>query len=526
MKVNKITHWARHAVLLSLIALVLASCSRNPVTGKREVMLMSENQEISMGKSSDPQIVAQYGLYEDQRLQNFINAKGQEMARISHRPNLDYEFKILDSPVINAFAVPGGYVYFTRGILAHFNNEAEFAGVLGHEIGHITARHSAKQYSKQMLGQVLFIGGIVVSEDFRRYAQPLSQGMQLLFLKFGRDAESQSDDLGADYCTQIGYDAHEMANFFNTLKRMRQQSGQSIPDFMSTHPNPGDREVKVHEHARRYQAKFAKPSYAVNRDKYLRMIDGLIYGADPKQGFVENNRFYHPELKFQFPIPNSWKTMNSPSQVQMTPQGGDALMTLTVAQAKSSSEAARKFVSENQLRVVEESNTSVNGYPGYALITVQAANQQKRTPELRILTYFIEYGGLIYQFNGVAKSQDFNKYFNNFRNTMKNFDKLSDPDKLNRKPMRLKIQTVKRDATLKQALTELGATSAQMNDLSLLNGMELSEKVTAGMLIKTLSDTHTPNNTSTGVNNSQGRALDQQPKTNKSKGKKLIKKGN
>lgn len=486
---------------------------------------MSEGQEIAMGKQSDPQIVASYGLYEDAKIQAFINEKGQEMAKISHRPDLAYEFKVLDSPVVNAFALPGGYVYFTRGILAHFNNEAEFAGVLGHEIGHITARHSAKQYSKQMLGQVLFIGGLVVSEDFRKYAQPISQGMGLMFLKFGRDAESQSDDLGADYSTEIGYDAHEMANFFETLKRMREDSGQSIPDFMSTHPNPADREVKVHQHAEKYQQEDGKGNYIINRDKYLRMIDGIIYGPDPKQGFVENNRFYHPELKFQFPIPNGWKTQNMPNQVQMAPQAGDALMTMSLSTANTPREAANKFVSENKLQVVEQSNTTVNGMQAYALITVQAANQQNNSPQLRILSYFIAHNDYIYQFNGVAKSQDFNKYFNSFRNTMKNFDQLTDPDKINRQPMRIKIEKVQRTATLKQALQELGANNSQMNELSLINGMQLNEQVEAGMLIKTLSNTYTGTNSGTTGTPNTGRAIESNNET-KPKVNKIKKKGN
>lgn len=125
----------KYHLLIVLIGIFASSCSRNPVTGKRQVVLMSESQELAMGKEADPSIVAEFGLYENANLQNFINTKGKEMGAISHRPTLNYSFKVLDSPVVNAFAVPGGYVYFTRGIMAHFNNEAEFAGVLGHEIG-------------------------------------------------------------------------------------------------------------------------------------------------------------------------------------------------------------------------------------------------------------------------------------------------------------------------------------------------------------------------------------------------------
>ena len=144
MKTSNILTIKRHT--WSLLVLVLFfGCAKNPVTGKRDLMLLSESQEVAMGQQSDPDIIRYFGLYDDKELQRFINEKGQKMVAVSHRKNLKYEFKIVDSPVVNAFAVPGGYVYFTRGIMAHFNNEAEFAGVLGHEIGHITARHSAKQ---------------------------------------------------------------------------------------------------------------------------------------------------------------------------------------------------------------------------------------------------------------------------------------------------------------------------------------------------------------------------------------------
>ncbi|MEL6926758.1 MAG: M48 family metalloprotease, partial [Bacteroidota bacterium] len=333
-----------------------------------EFMLMSEAQEKAMGAQSDPAIVAQYGLYQDDKLQAFIDEKGQQMAAISHRPNLDYSFKIMDSPVVNAFAVPGGYVYFTRGILAHFNNEAEFAGVLGHEIGHVTARHSAKQYSKQMLAQVGFIAGVIVSPTFRELSDVAQQGLGLLFLKFGRDAETQSDKLGVEYSTKIGYDAHEMANFFQTINRLQKAAGAEIPDFLSTHPNPVNRYNNVHQLADQWQSQLNKQNLDVNRNKYLRMIDGLIYGEDPRQGYVEDDRFYHPELKFTFPIPRGWKTANSPSAFQMGEPNGKAMMVLTLAQQQSLDEAANAFITDNKLKLINSKRVNVNGNNAIALL--------------------------------------------------------------------------------------------------------------------------------------------------------------
>ena len=205
-------------LLFLFCSFLITSCSVNPVTGKKQLSFMSETQEIAMGAENDPIVIAQFGLYPNDTLQKFINEKGKLMVAKSHRPDLDFKFRILDSDIINAFAIPGGYVYFTRGIMAHFNNEAQFAGVLGHEIGHITARHSSQQYTKQMLTQIAVMGGMIFSEKFRNMSEQVMQGMQLLFLKFSRDDETEADVLGVKYSSAVGYDAKEMAEFFQTLK--------------------------------------------------------------------------------------------------------------------------------------------------------------------------------------------------------------------------------------------------------------------------------------------------------------------
>lgn len=193
----------KNLLFLLLTGVLLASCARNPITGKKEFAI-SEKRELALGAAYDPQIVATMGEYKDAELDALINKLGMEMAKDSHRPNLAWKFTIIDSDVVNAFAVPGGYVYFTRGILAHFNNEAEFAGVLGHEIGHVTARHTAKSMQRQQLAQIGMIAGMLASQDVRNNMQAISQGMQLLFLKYGRDAESQSDALGVEYSSEQG----------------------------------------------------------------------------------------------------------------------------------------------------------------------------------------------------------------------------------------------------------------------------------------------------------------------------------
>lgn len=430
-----------------------------------------------MGLAYDPQVIAEFGMYDDQTLQNFINEKGKKMGRLSHRPAIDYQFRILDSPVVNAFAVPGGYVYFTRGIMAHFNNEAEFAGVLGHEIGHITARHSARQQSDQILAQVGFMAAMIASKDLRKYSDLAQTGLGLLFLKFSRNHESQSDKLGVEYSTKIGYDSHEMANFFQTIGRIQEQSGNGIPTFMSTHPDPGQRYIKVHELSNEEQKKTGKTNLSVNRDEYLRKIDGLVYGEDPRQGYVENNVFYQPEMKFQFPTPQGWQTINSPSQVQIAPKDGKAVIILRLSNEKSLDAAARAAVSQDSLKVIDSRNITVNGN---SAIEITA----DLNPQVRLLMYLIQYNGLIYKFAGLSETPNFNSYQPTFVNCFKNFKALTDQSKISVKPERIKIQTVTKDATLAEVLTSFNMPASRHEELAILNGMLLKDQVKKGTLIK------------------------------------------
>ncbi len=462
--------------------MLLSSCARNPVTGKRQVVLMSESQEIAMGQEADPHVIAQFGLYEDSSLQRFIRQKGMQMAAISHRPNIEYHFRIIDSDVINAFAVPGGYVYFTRGIMAHFNNEAQFAGVLGHEIGHITARHSVEQQRNQLLGQLGLIAGIVVAPQLAQFAEAASQGLSLMFLKFGRDAERESDMLGVEYSSKIGYDASEMADFFTTLERQSAASGAGeLPDFLSTHPNPGQRQQTVEQLATQWKQNNNVSNLAVNRNDYLQRINGLIYGEDPRGGYRENNYFYHPVLKFQFPTPQGWAYMNSPSQVQLASPDGKALFILTLAPGNNLNEAANAVVQNYQLTPVQSNQTTVNGMPAIAMVADQA---QQQGQVIRTLNYLIQYNNSIYHLIGVSSINDFNSYQSTFLNIMQDFRQLTDASKINRQPERVRLKTVSSTMTLRNALKQNGVPDARLEEMALLNGMLLNNNVSSGTIIK------------------------------------------
>ena len=477
-------------LMVALLALV-PSCAINPVTGKKQFMLMTEAQEVALGAQYDPTVVSTFGVYDSPELLDFITTEGKKMGKISHRPNLEYHFTILDSPVTNAFAVPGGYIYLTRGILAQFNNEAELMGVLGHEMGHINARHTASQQSKQQLGQLLLVGGMIASKDFRQFADYAMQGMQLLFLKFSRDNEREADRLGVEYSSKIHYDAHKMADFFNVLNKMQMASSHAgVPTFMSTHPDPGDRYNAVNQKATQWQDSLKYSDWKVNRSEYLKMLDGLVYGDDPRQGFVEGNTFYHPELKYEHPIPPGWKLVNSPMQVQMAPDNGRALMVYFLAQQKTLEDAAKDALSSLKLDVLESKRITVHGAPAIVAVSQQVTQnpQTGQQQTVKALSYIIQKERGIYVFHGVASGPDFETYFPVFKSTMGNLKTLTDPSKLNVKPTRIKIRQVKRSGTLADAFKYYRIPQNRTDELALLNEMELSDKVQKGELIKIIGE--------------------------------------
>jgi predicted Zn-dependent protease len=480
-----------NCLLFTATVLFVISCAVNPVTGKKQLMLMSEAQEIQLGLSYDPQVMATFGEYPDRTIQNFVQTKGAEIGKVSHRPNLVYHVKVVDSPVVNAFAVPGGYVYLTRGILAQLNNEAELMGVMAHEIGHIAARHSVSQQSKQQLAQLLLIGGMIASEKFASYAQYALQGMQLLFLKFSRDDERQADALGVEYSSKIGYDAHKMADFFKVLQKMSlAESKDGVPTFLSTHPDPGDRYNDVNKAATEWQTQLNLADYKVNQDAYLQMIDGIIYGEDPRQGYVEGNTFYHPDLKFKFSFPTGWKLENSPLQVIISPSDQKALMLFTLASQKTLESAVDSTMIQYGLDLQGSKRATVNGLQAILTQAKQVTQDQSTGAKQTnmVLSYFISYNNLIYVFNGVTTEADFNSYVNTFNSSMATFARLTDASKINVKPKKIQVVKVQRTGSLADAFSYYRVSQDKQAELALFNDLEITDQVPVGKLIKIIGE--------------------------------------
>jgi len=469
--------------LAGVTALAGTGCAVNPVTGKRQLMLMSENKEIQMGMQAHDDIVKSYGSYPDDSMQSWFDERGQEMAAVTHRTNLNYHFTVLDSPVINAFAVPGGYVYVTRGILANFNNEAQFAGVLGHELGHVNARHTASRYSKAQLANIGLGIGTIFSEEFAKYAQIASLGTTLLFLKFSRNDERQADKLGVEYSSAVDYDAVQISEFFHTLERMHPKGGGSLPAWQSTHPDPGDRINATRKQALTIQQQNPGTKYVVRRDEYFDLIDGIIYGDDPRQGYEKDGVFYHPGMKFSFPVPAGWQLSNQPSEVRMSPEKQNSILIFTVAPGTNPRDAATAFATENSVTVSSTRNISIHGMPAAQSSGNIASGEQT----LAITSYFIKKDDSVFAFHGLSNTADAGSFTSIYSETATGFNYITDSSFIDVEPKKLVVRATKGTRSFRGALNEFGIPEDKHEEFAILNGMEMDDSLPAGTRIKIVS---------------------------------------
>jgi predicted Zn-dependent protease len=455
-----------------------AACATNPATGRLELSLIGEGREIEMGREYDRQVVAEMGLYPDSALQAYIQALGARIAARSERPGLPWTFRVVDDPVVNAFALPGGFIYITRGILAHLGSEAELVAVLGHEIGHVTARHSVSQMSKAMVAQLGLGAATVLAPELAQYADVASAGLQLLFLKYGRDDERQADDLGLRYMHAAGYDARQMPGVFTMLARVSAAAGgRRTPEWLSTHPDPENRHDRI-------AAQLANlpqgQGGVVERESYLRRLDGLVFGDDPRQGFFRGSRFLHPELRFQLQFPEGWRTVNQRQAVLAGSPRQDALIQLTLSEASSPEAAARAFASTPGTRAGAAMSTRVNGL---AAVTLPFSAATESGQVLDGAAAFISHRGSVYQILAYAPRARWPAYAAEVERVVRSFAPLDDPAVLRIQPWRLSIVQLNADMTLEEFARRYPGP-VPLETLALINGVQPGTRLPRGSLVK------------------------------------------
>lgn len=441
---------------------VLQGCAVNPVSGEREFVLVSEDQEIAMGAEGAKSVGQSIGLVDDQGMQSYVQRVGMRLAADSERPELPWSFSVLDDPTPNAFAFPGGYIFVTRGMMGLMRNEAELAGVLGHEIGHVTARHSVQMMTRAQVAQIGLGVGSIISPEFAEFSRLAAGGLQVLFMSYSRDAERQADDLGFRYSKEHGYDVREMTNVFASLRQAGKLAGTSpVPNWLASHPEPGDRIDRIEA----MLADVDQPlrGSRVGLDDYMGQIDGMIYGTNPRKGYFEDNLFLHPDMAFRMTFPQGWRTQNLAQAVMAGSPEEDAIVQMTLAEG-SPNEAADQFFGQEGLTADRVGRQTINGLPAVAG-RFQAETQNGTVGGHAA---FISYRDRTFQILAFTPAERMGHYDRAFRSTIGSFAKLTDRAALEKQPDRIEIVRPRQTMTL-ETFNQRYPSEVEFETLALIN---------------------------------------------------------
>jgi predicted Zn-dependent protease len=475
-------------MVATLGACFCSGCSVNPVTGRTEIVLMSQDEEEAIGAQAAERVEAEIGLFEDPPLQELVAAVGQRVARQSPRVGIEYRFRIVDMEEPNAFALPGGYVYVSRGLLAVSNSEEELANVLGHEIAHVAARHPAQRETAAAgVGLLAVLGGIVgsVFGEPAEALSPFGLASNAIMASYSREQEREADEVGQEMAARAGIDPHGMPRFLQTLENSERlgHGASRMPGFLDTHPATPDRVAAA---TARAESLSWKPGEGVTTDSsdYLRRLDGLLLGPDPAAGVFHGSRFLLADLNLTIRFPEGWKTMNSRAAVGAVSPNRDSQVTLeTQGRAGDPSKAAdaflQKLAHDGNVRVVASEALEIGGFPAYHAETELGSNE---TPIAADFTW-ISYGDLMYRVGGVAPGGPHHRYRELFRNVARSFRSLEPRERAAIHETRLRLVAAVGGETLAE-LSERNQNAWDLNRTAVSNDLFVDMRLEAGRLVK------------------------------------------
>lgn len=478
--------------LLSLVLLAVtllgSACSTNQATGRNQFAgLMSPQQEVQVGASEHQKIEQQFGFYDDPALKAYVDRIGQRVSADTERPDVEYKFFILDSPIVNAFALPGGYIYVSRGLLALANSEAELAAVLAHETGHITGRHSAERYSR---GVVTSLGAAVLSAalDSSAASQALGLGSNLYMNSYSRAQENEADSLGLRYLSRGGYDVSAMSSFLASLQaesqlqaRLQGKEGAPEMSYFSTHPATGERVAKTLNESAQYPQ-----GGSDGREAHLRAIDGMVFGDSAKHGFARGQRFYHPEIGFTFDVPPGFRIINQPSDVVAVSRDGTAMIfDMVGGQGTTDPGTYLNSVWIKDGRAAQIERMEIGGMPAATSSFIGAVNGQ----EMVIRLIAVHYGdGRFARFQIAIPRQASPGALENLKRATYSFRRLSEAEKQNLRPHRIKIITASASDTAETIAARQSIEELPLDHFRVLNALKLGQSVQPGRTYKVIAE--------------------------------------
>lgn len=466
--------------IMLILCIILAGCAQNPVTGRNDFVMMSENQEMAVGRQSDAEVKKQYPVYPSKVLQDYVNRVGQKLAKNSHRPNLEYHFTVLDSPEINAFALPGGYVYITRGIMAYLNSEAELAAVLGHEIGHVTARHGVRQNSAAQAANIgLTIVSIFVPQMNTVNGRNLSNALGSALLSgYGRDHELEADRLGAEYLARTEYDPQAIVKVIGVLKNQELQDielakieGRQPRRYHGVFASHPDNDTRLQQAVGEAANKTVANPFA-GRDEFLTATNGIVFNDSVEQGVVRNNRFAQADMGIALQFPLTWQVHNLPdSLVAISPQG-EAQMQMKLGKPNGSpATVARTLAGANGQ--VEE--VTINKLPA-ALVYL---------PTSTLGVVYVDQQAFLIQ--GTSKTAPlFDKHKAEMLAAIRSFHALSAEERKQIKPLTVRVITAKSGDTFAKLAQRSPLGDSAERYLRLINALYPAGEPQAGQKVKVI----------------------------------------
>lgn len=480
--------------LASLAAvLLLGSCASNPATGGSNVVLSSKSSEIESSRRAHDEIVKAYGVYEDQAIQDYVNAVGQRIARNSDMPDLQWHFTVLDEGSVNAFTTGGGYVYVHRGLLAYLNSEAELAAVLGHECTHVTARHVARAQTRGTLASLGALGAAILTGS-GAVADIANIGASAFIQGYGREAEMEADRIGMKYLVKAGYDPGAMGRVFRTFQaqetfelasaRGEGREPKVYHGVFSSHPAPDDRTVQAAKVAAQLPDAPAG-GYVENRNVYMQAVDGLAFGSSRAQGVVRDNRFYHAELGITLAFPRGWNIENRRDSLLAYTPNKESIMQISVV-ARPDGQAPREFLIEKLKGQTLAGGTplTVNGMEGYSVLTRTGSPLDNGAGPVRWIALYR--GKSVYLFGGASRSARDGKpeadgLFQSVASTMRDLKAAEFPLA---EPYRIKIVRATDKTRLEDYAAEIPAEKYHVEELELINQLYPHKKPPVGEYIK------------------------------------------
>jgi len=494
---TRVAFWAKNWPLLSLrkkhlAALIawalvgpLAGCTTNPATGDRMLSFLSPEEEARIGAREHQKLVPAFGgTINDTELQRYVTSVATLLARTSELPNLQFTFTVLNTKMINAFALPGGYIYITRGLLALANSEAEIAGVLAHEIGHVTARHAAQRHSQSVFAGI-GAAAVGILSGSGELANLVGSGLGIYLRSYSREQEFEADKLGIRYLKRAGFNSRAMAGFLANLRaktRLTARLAGKSPDkadetnIMSTHP----RTVERVERAARAAGGSTVPNPINGRDIYLRKISGMIYGDTPEQGFVRGRKFLHPHMRIRFHVPKGFRLINQPNQVVAKGPGGvGVIFTAASADGRTPYDYLVN-VWARKLRLNKLDSASINGMPSAS----GAARTRSRRGIHNLRFTAIRQDKRMYRFIFIGPRGSGQKVYNASRTTTTSFRVVSHAEAHGWQPYRIRLVRVRRGDTVARIARRMAVDRFAEEHFRTINGLGTGDQLTVGQMVK------------------------------------------